>query len=98
MITVTKVSERVRAISGSATPEMMRAAIRAKLRTGTSKQTICWLVCAYAPPDATNDRTEGSVPRLPVELIPDEKRGAFLDALSKLPDAPIVTKIDRLVG
>jgi hypothetical protein len=94
---VTKVSERVKAISGSTTPEMMRAAIRAKLRTGTSKQTICWLVCAYAPPGATNDRTEGSVPRLPVELIPDEKRGAFLDALSKLPDR-VVTTIDRLVG
>ena len=94
---MTDVLERIRVISGRTAPEIMRAAIRAKLRTGTSKQTICWLVCAYAPPGATNDRTEGSAPRLPVEVIPEERRAAFLDALSKLPDQ-VETKIDRLVG
>lgn len=47
---MTKVSERVKAVSESASPEMMRAAIRAKLRAGTSKQTIYWLISTYAPP------------------------------------------------
>ena len=82
---MTKVLER-EAVSESITPEMMRVAIRRKLRGGVNKQQVCWLVMAYAPADATNDRREGPVQRLPVETIPNEKRRAFLDALSRLPD------------
>ncbi len=78
-----EVSERV--ISA----EAMRAAIRAKLHTGASREAVCWLICTYAPVGASNRRTEGGVPRLPVEVIRPEKRAAFLDALSRLSDAPI---------
>lgn len=69
--------------------DLMRAAIRAKLSAGASREAICWLICTYAPVGANHYRNEGGVPRLPVEAIRTENRQAFLDALSRLSDAPI---------
>lgn len=77
------VSERV------VSAEVMRAALRASLQTGAAREAICWLICTFAPIGASYQRTEGGVPRLPVEVIRPEKRQAFLDALSRLSDAPI---------
>ena len=80
---MTEVFERV--ISA----DEMRRAVRAKLHAAASREAICWLISTYAPIGATHHRTEGGVPRLPVEVIRSEKRQAFLDALSRLSDTPI---------
>ena len=68
------------------TAEMLRTAIRAQLRVGTSRQTISLLIRSYAPPGVRTERMDEGVYRVPVELIPVERRTAFLDALSGLPN------------
>ena len=71
-------------LEGAISAETMRNAIRAKLRAGATKQAVCWLVCTFAPIDTDHHRTEGTVPRLPVEAIPADKREGFLSALTDL--------------
>lgn len=67
------------------TGEMLRTAIRAKLRMGANRRDISVLINAYAPQGASTKRTDGGVYRIPVELIPLDRRVAFLDALNELP-------------
>jgi hypothetical protein len=64
---------------------VLRTAIRAKLRTGTSRQAISALIKAYAPKGANTERRNGQLFRLPVELIALGRRAPFLDALNELP-------------
>jgi hypothetical protein len=64
---------------------MLRTAIRAKLRTGTSRQAISALIKAYSPRGASTKRRNGQLYRLPIELIALERRAPFLDALNELP-------------
>jgi hypothetical protein len=63
----------------------LRTAIRAKLRTGTSRQAISALIKTYSPRGASTKRRNGQLYRLPVELIALERRAPFLDALNELP-------------
>ena len=67
------------------TANMLRTAIRAKLGSGATQRAIWGLIVHYARGGAhMGRREEGGVPRLPVEVIPHERRGAFLDALNEL--------------
>lgn len=68
------------------TAEMLRTAIRAKLRVGAGRRAISLLIHEYAPEGARTMRTDDSVYRLPVEVISHERRLAFLDALNGLPE------------
>jgi hypothetical protein len=69
------------------TANMLRTAIRAKLGLGATRRAIWGLIAHYARDGAhMRRREEGGVPRLPVEVIPHERRGAFLDALNDLRD------------
>jgi hypothetical protein len=69
------------------TANMLRTAIRAKLGSGAAHRAIWRLIADYARGGARmRRREEGGVNRLPVEVIPHERRGAFLDALNELPD------------
>lgn len=68
------------------TANMLRTAIRAKLGAGARHRAIWGLIVCFARGDApTRRREEGGVHRLPVEVIPHERRAAFLDALNELP-------------
>ena len=67
------------------TAEMLRTSIRAKLRTGASRRDVSVLIRAYAPRVET-ERKDAGVYRVPVELIPLERRVSFLDALNELPN------------
>jgi hypothetical protein len=67
------------------TADMLRTAIRAKLRAGTSRRGISVLIATYTPQGAHTEHKDGVVYRLPVELIPLERRVPFLDALNELP-------------
>jgi len=86
-------------LDGIITSASMRMAIRQKISSGISRRTISLLIHAYAPPGAQG-RDDDSVRRLAVEVIPHERRGAFLDALAKLQeDLPVsAIEIARLVG
>jgi len=69
------------------TANMLRTAIRAKLGSGATQSAISGLIVHYARDGAHMGRREdGGVHRLPVEVIPHERRAAFLDALNELPD------------
>jgi hypothetical protein len=69
------------------TANMLRTAIRAKLSSGTTQRAISGLIADYARDDThVRRREEGGVQRLPVEVIPHERRAAFLDALNELRD------------
>jgi hypothetical protein len=69
------------------TANMLRTAIRAKLGSGATQREIWGLIARYARDGAhTRKREEGGVHRLPVEVIPHERRGSFLDALNELSD------------
>ena len=72
----------------SISAETMRNGIRAKLAQGASREAVCWLVCAFAPAGIDHHRSEGTVPRVAVEVIPADKRQAFLDALAQLRETP----------
>jgi hypothetical protein len=63
---------------------MLRTAIRAKLRAGTDRQTISRLIGKYVPNGVSTMRLTDGIYRLPVELIPVDRRTAFLDALNEL--------------
>jgi hypothetical protein len=67
------------------TTETLRAAIRARISAGISRQAIILLIQTYAVENARHGRVQNGVRRLPVELIPNEWRVAFLDALDELP-------------
>ena len=69
------------------TAGVLRTAIRAKLRMGASRRSISVLICSYTPPDAKTERMDGGVYRVPVELIPLERRISFLEALNELPNS-----------
>jgi hypothetical protein len=68
------------------TAGILRTAIRAKLRRGASRRGISVLICTYTPQDAKTERMDGGVYRVPVELIPLERRLSFLEALNELPN------------
>jgi hypothetical protein len=76
---VTKVVER------AITTAVLRTAIKAKLRSGTTSQAISSLISLYMPPEAHTERYDGGVRRLPVEMIAHRQRVAFLSALAELP-------------
>ena len=84
-----KVLERV------ITAETLRTAIRAKIRKGVSRRTISELIYAYAPPAAAARADDSSLHRVAVEVIPHERRAAFLCELARLRDdlpvAPVET-------
>lgn len=66
------------------TPDMMRAALRARIAAGVDQHSISQLICLFAKPSpAEKPRIDGRVPRLPVERIPERDRAAFLAALEK---------------
>jgi hypothetical protein len=65
--------------------DILRAAIRTQLVTGTSRRAISQLIGAYAPTGTVTNRKTDGVYRVSVELIPRERRSAFLNALRKLP-------------
>ena len=67
------------------TAEMLRTSIRAKLRSGASRRDVSVLIRAYAPHVEARRKDDG-VYRIPVELIPLERRVSFLDALNELPN------------
>ena len=83
------------------TTDMLRTAIRSKLRSGTSRQPISALIRTYAPDGAEAGRRKnaGSY-RIPLELIPHERRTEFLDALYELPSdgRPSIDRLAHLVG
>jgi hypothetical protein len=69
------------------TSNMLRTAIRAKLCSGATQRAIWGLIAHYARDGAhMRRREEGGVHRLPVEVIPHERRASFLDALNELRD------------
>ena len=68
------------------TADMLRTTIRAKLRAGATESALWTLIARYAREGARRrQREENGVPRLPVEVIPQERRATFLDALNELP-------------
>ncbi len=69
------------------TPELLRSAIREKLRAGASGRDISVLISAYVPQGVNTERTDEGVYRLSVELIPLDRRIYFLDALNELPNS-----------
>jgi len=82
------------------TANILRTAIRAQLRRGTRREIVSALIKAYAPPEARTVRRHDGEYRLPVEVIPYQRRIAFLDALNQLSDerAQGETLIAELVG
>ncbi len=76
----------------------LRMAIRAKRRAGVSGQTISHVIASYLPENMVVTRDGVTRPR--VELIPPERRVAFLETLHRLSDrigaAPV--EIAPLVG
>jgi hypothetical protein len=68
------------------TANMVRTAIRARLGSGITQHAISELIARYARDGAARRREEGGIYRLPVEVIPHERRAAFLDALNELPE------------
>jgi hypothetical protein len=74
------------------TSASLRKAIRAKLRTGASRETISLLIGDFAPTGLHTGRWHGIAPRVPVELIPHRCRAEFLMALSALPARRVVTR------
>lgn len=83
------------------TTDMLRTAIRSKLRTGTSRQPISALIRTYAPDGAEAGRRKNAgTYRIPLEAIPHERRTAFLDALHELPSDSRsgMDRFARLVG
>jgi hypothetical protein len=67
------------------TANMLRTALRAKLGSGAARRAISELIGRYARDGVTQRRQDG-VYRLPVEVIPYERRASFLDALNELPE------------
>ena len=67
------------------TPELLRSAIREKLRAGASGRDISVLINEYVPHGINTERMDGEVYRVPVELIPLDRWMDFLDALNQLP-------------
>ena len=69
------------------TSNMLRTAVRAKLGSGITQNAIWALIARYARDGAHRRQREiNGVPRLPVEIIPLERRTDFLDALNDLPE------------
>jgi hypothetical protein len=68
------------------TTATLRATIRSRISAGLSRRAIILLIQAYAAENAGHGRVQNGVRRLPVELIPNEWRAAFLDALDNLSD------------
>jgi hypothetical protein len=64
---------------------LLRSAIRTTLRKGASRRDIWVLISAYAAQGDNRKRKDGGVYRLPIELIPLERRVDFLEALIELP-------------
>jgi hypothetical protein len=62
----------------------LRAAVSAKIRRGITRRTISLVIIAYVPPGRTSGRQEEGVRRLPLELIPIERRNEFLLELAHL--------------
>ena len=70
------------------TAETLRAEIRAKIRAGVSRRAISLLIHSFRSVESPFvGRDEGlGVPRLPVEVIPNGQRPAFIAALNRLQD------------
>jgi hypothetical protein len=79
-------------------PDMMRTAMRARIAMGVDQHSISLLICLFvnAAPSERRPRTDGKVPRFPVERIPEGNRAAFLAALEK--ERPTAVTIDWLPG
>jgi hypothetical protein len=72
---------------GTTTDTALRTAISAKIGAGMSRRSITLLVQNYAVDNNPScGRVQNGARRLPVELIPQEWRVAFLDALDALPN------------
>jgi hypothetical protein len=54
----------------SLTADVLRSAIREKLRAGVRRHDVSALVNAYVPQTANTDRAVGGVRRVPIEKIP----------------------------
>jgi hypothetical protein len=61
---------------------VVRAAIRAKLRAGASKEAISLLIASYAPQDAPS--RDPDYRRVAVEYVPPDKRVSLLQAIERL--------------
>jgi hypothetical protein len=66
------------------TASTLRTAIRKKIAEGIGKRVISELVCSFVPVDRAIGRDDAGVKRLPVELIPSQKRMEFLGELARL--------------
>jgi hypothetical protein len=73
-------------ISGAA----LRMVIRAKLGEGISRRAISELILSFVPTQTREQRTGSRSMRVPVELIENDRRVAFLKALTDL-DIPALT-------
>jgi hypothetical protein len=80
------------------TPDMMRTAMRARIAMGVDQHSISLLICLFVNPvpSERKPRTDGKVPRFPVERIPEGNRAAFLAALET--ERPTAVTIDWLPG
>jgi hypothetical protein len=64
----------------------MRTIIRQKCCAGVSGETISRLIAAYVRPETVAQYEDKPRPgRIPVELIPADRRVAFVEALQRLP-------------
>jgi hypothetical protein len=86
---LTKIDESCPMSNEKIATSILRMAIRGRIRAEISQRSIALLIQDYATPDCSDHG--GEVLRLPVELIPNKQRPAFLGALGKLPNHhPIV--------
>jgi hypothetical protein len=75
------------------TASTLRTAIRKKISEGVGKRVISELVCSFVPVSQAVGRDEAGIKRLPVELIPSQRRMEFLGALAPLTavvESPVV--------
>jgi hypothetical protein len=79
---------------GIITSATLRSAIRGKISAGNGRRTISLLIHSYAPPNAHGRDDDTGLRRLPVEVIPHERRAAFLLDLARLRDDLPVDPID----
>jgi hypothetical protein len=66
----------------------LRTVVRQKWCAGVGGETISRLIASYMDPETLARYENKSRPgRLPLELIPADRRGAFLEALQRLPSS-----------
>jgi hypothetical protein len=77
--------------AGTISSAALRMVIRAKLNEGISRRAISELILSFVPTQTMIERSAGPRSmRVPVELIENDRRVAFLKALMDL-DVPAMT-------